>query len=587
MNAAVGAGARRAVIRTWLLAALAVAAVTVGMLAVRASLDKAHVALVYLLIVLAGSAVGGRALGLALAGGAFLLFNYLFLPPYHTFVIANPLDWLVLVAFLVTSVVAAHLLTRAQERAAAAERHAAEVARLAALGAETLNAARAEDALGAIAEVIRSTLDVDRCDLYVPARPATHESVADAAEVALPRSPGEAGTWMRRLAVAARPGRAAGARAALLAEPDAGASDGLVMWVAEHGYAAAERLDGTSRIASRVSPRGRKTARPSSADASSADAVAGLEAWQEAADTRVLAVPLQVRGRTVGVLRLASAAGLTLRPGQREFLSALAYYAALGVDRVRLAAEAERVEALREADRLKNAFLANVSHDLRTPLTAIKAVANAITASGDARATAIEEEADRLNAFVADLLDMSRLSAGAVPVRLELNTAEELIGVARERVRGILGERALVVSSEPAGEVLVGRFDLVHAVHVLVNLIENAHKYAPPGTPIELTVARAGRVLRFVVADRGPGIPDSERERVFEPFYRGPGSRPDAGGAGLGLSIARGLAEAQGGALRYEPRPGGGSLFTLDLPAADVPPAFDAANPPRASAPHA
>ena len=242
---------------------------------------------------------------------------------------------------------------------------------------------------------------------------------------------------------------------------------------------------------------------------------------------------------------------------------------------------------LREADRLKNAFLANVSHDLRTPLTAIKAVANAITASGDARATAIEEEADRLNAFVADLLDMSRLSAGALPIRLELNTAEELIGVTRERVRGILGERALVVSSEPAGEVLVGRFDLVHAVHVLVNLIENAHKYAPPGTPIELTVARAGRALRFVVADRGPGIPDSERERVFEPFYRGPGSRPDAGGAGLGLSIARGLAEAQGGALRYEPRPGGGSLFTLDLPAADVPPAFDAANPPRASAPHA
>jgi two-component system sensor histidine kinase KdpD len=579
MNAAVGAGARRAVIRTWLLAALALAAVTVGMLAVRASLDKAHVALVYLLIVLGGSAVGGRMLGLTLAGSAFLLFNYLFLPPYHTLVIANPLDWLVLVAFLVTSVVAAHLLTRAQERAVAAERHAAEVARLAALGAETLNAARAEDALGAIADVIRSTLDVDRCELYVPTRSAMPEAIVGAAD--------GASVSVRRLAVAVRSVDASDPRATSASVPSAAGRDGLVTWVAEHGYAAAERLDGTSRIASRISPRGREAALPSGTGASSADAVAGLEAWQEAADTRALAVPLQVRGRTVGVLRLASAAGLTLRPEQREFLSALAYYAALGVDRVRLAADAERVEALREADRLKNAFLANVSHDLRTPLTAIKAVANAITSSGDARATAIEEEADRLNAFVADLLDMSRLSAGALPVRLELNTAEELIGVTRERVRGILGERALVVSSEPAGEVLVGRFDLVHAVHVLVNLIENAHKYAPPGPPIELTVMRAGDVLRLVVADCGPGIPDSERERVFEPFYRGPGSRPDAGGAGLGLSIARGLAEAQGGALRYEPRPGGGSLFTLDLPAADVPPAFDAANPPGASAPHA
>jgi two-component system sensor histidine kinase KdpD len=276
---------------------------------------------------------------------------------------------------------------------------------------------------------------------------------------------------------------------------------------------------------------------------------------------------------------------MTLRPDQRQFLSALAYYAALGIERLRLAAEVERAEALREADRLKNAFLASVSHDLRTPLTTIKALANSIATSGDRRAATIEAEADRLNRFVADLLDLSRLSGGALPLRIELNTAEDVIGAARERVRGILGERRVVVTGDPSGQVLVGRFDFVHSLHVLANLLENAHKYTPQGTSIELSVVRAGDVLRFTVADRGSGIPEEERDRIFEPFYRIPGSPPDVGGVGLGLSIARGLAEAQGGALQYAPRQGGGSLLVFELPAADVP-SLGPAAPSDASMPH-
>jgi two-component system sensor histidine kinase KdpD len=137
------------------------------------------------------------------------------------------------------------------------------------------------------------------------------------------------------------------------------------------------------------------------------------------AGARTLLLPLRVRERTVGVLVLLDAAGITFDAARRRLLQALAYYAALAAERVRLAAEAEHADALRQADRLKDALLASVSHDLRTPLTTIKALAHDIGVSGDERAVVIEEEADRLNRFVADLLDLSRLAGGALTVAPE------------------------------------------------------------------------------------------------------------------------------------------------------------------------
>src|SRR5215204_1477570 len=147
----------------------ALVVVAVLMLLVRSRLDKAHVALVFLLVVLGGSAAGGRALGISLAVAAFLSFNFFFLRPYFTLVIADPLDWLVLVTFLITSVVAAQLLYRATATTEAAIQRAAEVDRLATLGAETLNLPRPEDALRAILDVIRTTLGVTACDVFVQA----------------------------------------------------------------------------------------------------------------------------------------------------------------------------------------------------------------------------------------------------------------------------------------------------------------------------------------------------------------------------------------------------------------------------------
>jgi two-component system, OmpR family, sensor histidine kinase KdpD len=252
-------------------------------------------------------------------------------------------------------------------------------------------------------------------------------------------------------------------------------------------------------------------------------------------------------------------------------LRALSYYAALGVERVRLTRDAEHADALRTADRLKDAVLASVSHDLRTPLTAIKALANEIAASGDGRAVTIEQEADRLNGFVENLLDMSRLQAGGGSRPPVANEAEDLVGAALQRLGGRAAGRELRATILAEGEaVLVGRFDFTDTLHALVNLIENALKYSAPTTAVDLTVYRDGPWLAFAVADRGPGIPAAERDRIFQPFYRPRTSPPDVGGAGLGLSIARSLATGQGGTVSYADREGGGSIFTLRVPALDA-----------------
>lgn len=531
----------------WALWLVTLLAVTGALYLLRGHLEKAHVALVYLLVVLGGSAAGGRWIGVTLSGLAFLCFNYFFLPPYYTLIIEQPLDWLVLVAFLVTGVVAAQLLSQAQERAEIARQRTAEVERLASLGAETLNVGRAEEALVAVATVIRSALAVSCCEILVP------PGLADSAR-------GLSGGVPTAVPSTAPLEIAASVGSGLLVSGSGGrASDDFPRWVLEHRAPAVERADGTRWIGSPAAP----TALPGDADT----------AFQGDAQTdlRVLLVPLIVRDRTVGVLRLAHDAPLRLDPDARQFLVALSYYAALGVERVRLTATAERAEAFRQADELKTALIATVSHDLRTPLTTIKALAHRLASRGEEDALSIEEEADRLNRFVADLLDLSRLSAGALQLRVELNAVDDLVGAALDRVRGATAGRDIRVirtdGREAEEPILFARFDLVQSLRVLVNLLENAAKYAP-AAPIELWIGREGARILLTVADRGAGVPAGDEALIFEPFYRAPGASPDVGGAGLGLPIARGIAEAQGGSLTYAPRPGGGSEFCFALPAA-------------------
>ena len=180
----------------------------------------------------------------------------------------------------------------------------------------------------------------------------------------------------------------------------------------------------------------------------------------------------------------------------------------------RLGDEARHVEALREADRLKDAMLANVSHDLRTPLTSIRAAAAELRADGQEGAAIIEEEAERLNRLVTDLLDLSRIRAGALPTEPALTAAEDLIGAALDQVRALPGASRIRVALPPGDALPVGRFDFVQALRALVNLLENGLHHWPGDQPVELELTRRSGFLYFDVKDRGPGIQAADRERL-------------------------------------------------------------------------
>jgi len=518
-----------------LLWSVALALAIVAILPVRDRLDKAHVTLVLLLVVLAAASDGGRRVGLLTALLAFLGFNWFFLPPYYTFVIADPLDWLVLLAFLGTSVIASHLFHRAQREAAEARERTVEVSTLATLGAQAMMSPRAQEALQVVAETMRGALAIARCRVHVvtdghergpaPPPPATTGSTRD------PLPP-----IMVTVAVGG-PERMDDGR-----EP--------VRLALDRATPVAVLAGGVVRVV--------------------ADGERALVAALAGADVRRLLVPLRHGAEAIGVLDLEDDLTIPLDEARHRLLLALAYYAALGAERLRLERAAEHLEALREADRMRNAVLASVSHDLRTPLTTIKVLAHELGTLGDERSEVIEQEADRLNRFVGDMLDMSRLVSGRVALQVTVTPVEELLAAALQQVEGSFDGRPIDVQLPPGDALPLARFDLTHAVRILVNLLENARKYAPGDSPVEVRAARDGAMQAIHVADRGPGIPSPEADRIFEPLYRPASARVDEGSMGLGLAIARGLAEAQGGTLTYAPRPGGGSVFTLRLPAADL-----------------
>jgi K+-sensing histidine kinase KdpD len=240
-----------------------------------------------------------------------------------------------------------------------------------------------------------------------------------------------------------------------------------------------------------------------------------------------------------------------------------------GLEVQRLSAEVRDAELVREASRVKDMVLASVSHDIRTPLTSIRALAqNVVSGAGDphAQAETIVEEVDRLSQMVSAVLDLSRLRAGAFPINPEPNTAEDLLGATIGQFAGTSETERIRTRIDYSRPALTGEFDFVQSRRILVNLIDNALRYSPPDSLVTIEVTVRDSRLLFRVEDAGAGVPPSERERIFEPFYRPQGAAPDLGRTGLGLAIARRLAEAQGGSVGYESGRDGGSVFTLALP---------------------
>lgn len=224
----------------------------------------------------------------------------------------------------------------------------------------------------------------------------------------------------------------------------------------------------------------------------------------------------------------------------------------------RLVAEVARADSRREADQVKNALLASIAHDLRAPLATIRAMAEQ-----HAEAASIADQTQRVTGYLDALLHFVRQDGVLVPTS-NVNVAEDLIGAAMRSAASAIEGRDVRIHLPPGAEVLLGDFDFALALRALQNLLENAARYSPAANSIDVELYRAGEKLSITVSDRGPGLAADDLERVFHPLERGVNANT-VRGSGLGLAIARTFARAQGGDVRYAPREGGGSVFTLEL----------------------
>ncbi|HKV44826.1 MAG TPA: sensor histidine kinase KdpD [bacterium] len=289
-----------------------------------------------------------------------------------------------------------------------------------------------------------------------------------------------------------------------------------------------------------------------------------------AASARYL--PLKTAQAVRGVLAVRPATTAEpLTPEQRNLAMAFANQAALAIERMQLVDVARRVEVLRETEKLQAALLDSVSHELRTPLASITGSLSSLADPGTIlddvqRRELLEtarEQAEHMNRLVGNLLEMTRLEAGALKLRLAPTDAEELIGTVVSKFGETLRGREVTIDVAP--DLPPVRMDFVLVTQALANVLDNAIKYSPPGTPIEIHAAPVGSVLHIRIADRGAGIPSGEAERIFDKFYRIRRPR-DAGGVGLGLSISAGVAELHGGRIWAENREGGGTSVTFAVP---------------------
>ena len=277
-----------------------------------------------------------------------------------------------------------------------------------------------------------------------------------------------------------------------------------------------------------------------------------------------LAASKQVRA-LLGLARPSG--GEVIRPDQHPLLISLIDQASLALERVELEEEMGKVAQLHERDRLRAALLSSVSHDLRTPLTAIIASVAEIKAgvgSGAEAIGTIDREAQRLNRFIANLLDMVRIEAGALNLNLEAVDLTEAVASANHDLRKAMAAHPLEIDLPPDLPLVRSDAQLLH--HCLINLLENAAKYSPDGAPIRVAAKRSPQGMTLSIIDQGAGLPAGEEERVFETFARLEGS-DRTGGTGLGLAIVRGFAEAMGLTVSASNRDGeAGAVFTLTFP---------------------
>jgi two-component system, OmpR family, sensor histidine kinase KdpD len=293
---------------------------------------------------------------------------------------------------------------------------------------------------------------------------------------------------------------------------------------------------------------------------------------------RWLFLPLRTGSGPVGVIGIErDTPGPLLTPDERRLLDALVDQAAVAIERISLARGLAEARVIAETERLRGAVLTSISHDLRTPLASILGTVSSLRSFPDKYEASernellatLQDEAERLNRFVGNLLDMTRLEAGAIDSKLDFVDIAEIVGAALERAGSVVSRHRVEVAIAP--DLPMVRLDAVLFEQVLFNLLDNAAKYSPPGSRIDLRARTDGDTVVLEVVDEGPGIPQGDLERIFDKFYRVQAQDRQRAGTGLGLAICRGFVEAQGGRIDAKNRVDrSGAVLTVRVPAPAV-----------------
>jgi two-component system, OmpR family, sensor histidine kinase KdpD len=491
-------------------------------------LDKGQASLLYLPVVIACAVRFGFGPALFAAVVSFAFWDFFFLPPYGTFIVHYDTDWISLLVFITAAVTTAQLASRARLEADEARSRRDEIALLFAASESISQTVKAEMILPELADRLLELCHSSRC--VILSRSTTGNLV-----VMTDRGPGAAET-----------------NVALITS--------ISSVVCEYGQVIGFSRDGIWRKAL---------------------AEAGFELPRSSTnDQPGVYLPLYTEMSLVGVLYLAPRLdGTPYNSTDERLIRTLANHASVVIARQSLAKEAALTAALREADILKDTLLSLVSHELRSPLSAIKATASGMlqpdavwpeNATREAL-SAIDKEADRMTGVVTNFLDLSRLEAGAWKPDKDWCDIMDIVATALDRLPSEQSSRVRIVTGE---DIQLVKADYIQIALTLTNLLENAIKYTSDNLSIDLSISRVdGGGIKIGVRDYGAGIDPGETESIFERFYRGTKHRTGTvHGTGIGLALCQAIVRAHGGriwAANIPLKDGGGAIFTFILPVAN------------------
>ncbi len=464
-------------------------------------LGVSNVSLTFLIAILTSAIAYGLWASLFACVVSVLAYNFFLLPPIYTFTIADPENVVFLFFFAIVALIVSNLAARQRTQAVVARQRARTTEDLYLFSRKLAGAAALDDLLWASVHQIALMLKV-RVVILLP----------DAGELIV--------------------------KAGFPPEDDLDKADlAAARWCFDHNQAAgrgADTLPGAKR----------------------------------------LFIPLRTGRGAVGVIGIDDdTPGPLLSPVQSRLLDALSDQAAIAIERINLAQDIELARLAAETDRLRSALLTSISHDLRTPLASILGSASSLAIPGQTFDASLQkvliatilEESERLNRFIDNLLDMTRLESGPLRPKTSLTDVSDVIGTTLERARKILDNHQVVIDLAPDLPML--DIDPVLMEQVLFNLLDNAAKYAPPGSRIDIRALRDDGFVFLQVLDEGDGVPETEAERIFDKFYRIRRSDRQRAGTGLGLPICRGFIEAMNGTIEAGNRTDKtGAVFTIKLP---------------------